>query len=146
MPIYIIVQCEKAFLIQVIIMSKQSKTNLTGWHRNTDLGCDLKTILCSDRRAKSGKGYQGILRRDVECDEFLYDEHFTFTEIVPQAPQKRNPHVYDGEFITVTRRSDGSYHPNFKPLKVDKNFSVERYISGVDLELHKGLEGLVGKR
>jgi hypothetical protein len=82
----------------------------------------------------------------VECDEFLYDEHFTFTEIVPQAPQKRNPHVYDGEFITVTRRSDGSYHPNFKPLKVDKNFSVERYISGVDLELHKGLEGLVGKR
>ena len=46
----------------------------------------------------------------------------------------------------VTRRSDGSYHPNFKPLKVDKNFSVERYISGVDLELHKGLEGLVGKK
>ena len=59
------------------------------------------------------------------------------------ASMKRNPHVYYGEFITVTRRSDGSYHPNFKPLKVDKNFSVERYISGVDLELHKGLEGLV---
>jgi hypothetical protein len=31
-------------------------------------------------------------------------------------------------------------------MKVDKNFSVERYISGVDLELHKGLEGLVGKK
>ena len=59
------------------------------------------------------------------------------------ASMKRNPRVYDGEFITVTRRSNGSYHPNFKPLKVDKNFSVERYISGVDLELHKGLEGLV---
>ena len=53
------------------------------------------------------------------------------------ASMKRNPRVYDGEFITVTRRSNGSYHP------VDKNFSVERYISGVDLELHKGLEGLV---
>ena len=77
---------------------------------------------------------------------FTSYKKFTFTEIVPQAPQKRNPRVYDGEFITVTRRSDGSYHPNFKPMKVGEGFSVERYISGVDLELHKGLEGLVGKR
>ena len=38
-------------------MSKQSKTNLTGWHSNTDLGCDLKTILRSDRRMKQGKDY-----------------------------------------------------------------------------------------
>ena len=125
---------------------QSKKANKHGWHNNTHLCVNLKTQLRSDRRAKSGKGYQGILRRDVECDEFLYDEHFTFTEIVPQAPQKRNPRVYDGEFITVTRRSDGSYHPNFKPTKVGEGFSVERYISGVDLELHKGLEGLVGKR
>jgi len=129
-------------------MSKQSKTNLTGWHRNTDLGCDLKTILCSDRRMKQGKDYQGVLRLDAEgdVDEYLSrDPHYTFVETRPWT-MKRNPHVYDGEFITVTRRSDGSYHPNFKPLKVDKNFSVARYISGVDLELHKGLEGLVGKK
>ena len=125
---------------------QSKKANKHGWHTNTDLGCDLKTQLRSDRRAKSGKGYQGILRRDVECDEFLYDEHFTFTEIVPQAPQKRNPHVYDGEFITVTRRSDGSYHPNFKPMKVGEGFSVERYASGVGNELLWALEGLVGKR
>ena len=45
-------------------MSKQSKTNLTGWHRNTDLGCDLKTILCSDRKMKVKKDYQGVLRLD----------------------------------------------------------------------------------
>ena len=112
---------------------QSKKANKHGWHNNTHLCVNLKTQLRSDRSAKSGKGYQGILRRDVECDEFLYDEHFTFTEIVPQAPQKR-------------RRSDGSYHPNFKPMKVGEGFSVERYISGVDLELHKGLEGLVGKR
>ena len=98
------------------------KNNEKVWHNNTHLCVNLKTQLRSDRRAKSGKGYQGILRRDVECDEFLYDEHFTFTEIVPQAPQKRNPHVYDGEFITVTRRSDGSYHPNFKPMAWTLNF------------------------
>ena len=55
-------------------MSKQSKTNLTGWHRNTDLGCDLKTILCSDRRMKQGKDYQGVLRLD---DEGTIDEYLT---------------------------------------------------------------------
>ena len=125
-------------------MSKQSKTNLTGWHRNTDLGCDLKTILRSDRRMKQGKDFR--LDDEGTIDEYLSrDPHYTFVETRPWT-SKRNPHIYDGEFITVTRRSDGSYHPNFKPLKVGEGFSVERYISGVDLELHKGLEGLVGKK
>ena len=122
---------------------QSKKANKHGWHTNTDLGCDLKTQLRSDRRAKSGKGYQGILRRDVECDEFLYDEHFTFTEIVPQAPQKRNPRVYDGEFITVTRRDDGSLRLNFRPLKTDDHFSVERYALGVYNEICMALYGLV---
>lgn len=125
---------------------QSKKANKHGWHNNTHLCVNLKTQLRSDRRAKSGKGYQGILRRDVECDEFLYDEHFTFTEIVPQAPQKRNPRVYDGEFITVTRRSDGSYHPNLKPMKVGEGFSVARYASGVGNELLWALEGLVKKK
>ena len=43
----------------------------------------------------------------------------------------------------VSRRSDGSYHPNFKPMKVDKDFSTARYASGVANELLWALEGLV---
>ena len=31
-----------------------------GWHTNTELGCDVKTILRSDRKMKVGKEYQGI--------------------------------------------------------------------------------------
>ena len=46
-------------------------------------------------------------------------------------------------FYTITRRSDGSYHPNFKPMKVDKDFCVVRYASGVANELLWALEGLV---
>ncbi len=128
------------------------KNNEKVWHTNTDLGCDLKTILRSDRKMKVKKDYQGVLRLDDEgtIDEYLSrDPHYTFVETRPWT-SKRNPRVYDGEFITVTRRSDGSYHPNFKPMKVGEGFSVARsvarYISGVDLELHKGLEGLVGKK
>ena len=124
------------------------KNNEKVWHTNTDLGCDLKTILRSDRKMKVKKDYQGVLRLDDEgtIDEYLSrDPHYTFVETRPWT-SKRNPRVYDGEFITVTRRSDGSYHPNFKPMKVGEGFSVARYISGVDLELHNGLEGLVGKK
>jgi len=126
-------------------MSKQSKTNLTGWHRNTDLGCDLKTILRSDRRMKQGKDYQGVLRLDAEgdVDEYLTtDTHYTFVETWPWT-MKRNPRVYMGEHISVTRRDDGSLRLNFRPLNTDGHFSVERYALAVYNEICMALYGLV---
>jgi hypothetical protein len=95
-----------------------------------------------------GKEYQGIFRLDSEgiADEFLCrDPHFTFVEAVPQTAGKRNPHVFDGKYITVTRRDDGSLRLNFKELKVGADFSVEKYASGVANELLWALEGLVEK-
>ena len=62
--------------------------------------------------------YTGVLRRDVECEEFRYDEHFTFVETVPPTAGKRNPHIFSGLYISVTRRDDGSLRLNFKELKV----------------------------
>ena len=115
------------------------------WNNNTHLSVDLKTQLRSDRRMKSGKSYQGVLRRDLICEEFLYDEHFTFTETLPPTPAKRNPQVFRGEYITITRRADGSYRPNFRPINVDAGFRVERYATGVANELLWALEGLVEK-
>lgn len=121
---------------------------LQGWHRNTELGVDLKTILRSDVRMKTGKTYPGVLRRDSDAvvDEFrCHDPHYTFTETVPPTATKRNPHVFDGKYITVTRRDDGSLRLNFKELKVGADFSVEKYASGVANELLWALEGLVEK-
>ena len=40
---------------------------------NTHFSVDLKTLLRKDRLAKVGKNYLGVLRRDVESDEFRYD-------------------------------------------------------------------------
>ena len=117
-----------------------------GWHPNTHLSVDVKTLLRSDRKMKVYKEYQGIFRLDSEgiADEFLCrDPHFTFVETVPQKGAKRNPHVFDGRYITVTRRDDGSLRPNFKPMRVGKDFSVERYATGVANELLWALEGLV---
>ena len=121
---------------------------LQGWNRNTELAVDLKTILHSDRSMRTGKDYQGVLRRDsdAEIDDFrCRDAHYTFVETLPQSAGKRNPHVFVGKYITVTRRDDGSLRPNFKPIKVGRDFSVYRYALGVFNELMWALEDLVEK-
>ncbi len=124
-----------------------SKSNPGGWHTNTDLGCDVKTLLRSDVRMKTGKEYQGVFRLDSEAtiDEFLCrDPHYTFIETVPMTAGKRNLHVFDGEYITVTRRDDGSLRPNFKPMpKLGANLSVDNYTFEVYRELRGALKGLV---
>ena len=56
---------------------------------------------------------------------------------------KRNPRVFDGQYITVTRWDDGSLHPNFRPMKTDRSISIERYAFGVYLELRQALKGLI---
>lgn len=123
-----------------------SKTNLNGWHTNTDLGCDVKTILRSDRKMKVAKSYQGVMRLDSNAiiDDFLCrDPHYTFTETVPLTAGKRNPHVFDGEYITVTRRDDGSLRLNFKELKMGAGFKLDRFALGVYNEICMALGGLI---
>ena len=127
-------------------MSKISKPNRVGWNLNTEVCVDLKTMLRDDLRMKAGKGYLGVLRRDVVCEDFHYDEHFTFREerLTP-AVCKRNPRVYVGKYITVTRKDDGTYHPNFRPIHTGPGFNVEHYASSVANELLWALGGLVGE-
>lgn len=106
---------------------------------NTDLCMDVKTVLHSDSIAKVGKDYQGVLTRDT-------GDHFTFIETIPPVPEKRNPQVFRGKYITVTRREDGTYRPNFKPMKVGAGFSIAQFASDVANELLWALDGLVEKK
>jgi len=130
-------------------MSKRMKTGLRGWHRNTELGCELKTLLRSDNRMKTRKGYRGVLTRDSDAviDDFLCrDAHYTFVETAPTASGRRNPRIFDGKFVTITRWEDGSLHPNLKQISMKRGFSVERYAVSVSNELIWALEGLVEER
>ena len=120
-----------------------TEDNHQGWHPNTHLCVDVKTLLRSDRTMKAGKEYPGVLRRDVEIDEFRYNKIFTFVETVPQTAGKRNPHVFDGKYITVTRRDDGSLRLNFKELPKGADFNLERFALGVYNEICMALYGLV---
>lgn len=116
------------------------------WNRNTEFCVDVKTILHSDRFARTGKCYRGVLRRDAPSEDNGYDfdySHFTFTETRPTGGCKRNPHVFEGRYVTVTLKDDGTLRPNFRPLKVGKGFSVGAYAIGVCRELYQALKGLV---
>lgn len=114
---------------------------------NTELCIDLKTKLQNEVLMKPGKKYPGILRRDVVSEDYGFDDsHYTFIETLPPTAGKRNPHVFDGKLITVTRRDDGSYRPNFKPMKVDADFSIVAYAYGVAKELIKALKDLVEEK
>lgn len=117
--------------------------NKKGLKPNTHIGVNLKTLLRKDRQAKTGKNYVGVLSRDVECDEFLYDEHFTFIELPPKPPVKHNPKVFDGKRISITRRDDGTYRPNFKPMHIGGRLTLSRYVYEVYMELCEGLSGLI---
>lgn len=103
---------------------------------NTDLCVDVKTILHSDSITKIGKDYQGVLTRDKE-------DHYSFVETIPTVTEKRNPQVFRGMYITITKRDNGTYRPNFRPMKVGADFSVEKYAVGVANELLWGLESLI---
>ena len=134
--------------LAVAYREQSDEANEQGWHRNTDMAVDLKTLLRSDSCMKTGKDYRGILCRDkdMELDDYrCHDPHYTFIETVPPAPRKRNPHVFKGDYITVTRRDNRTLHPNFKPLKIDEDFCLEQYAIGVRNELLGALEGLIEK-
>lgn len=105
-------------------------------NHNTDLCVDVKTILRSDSITKIGKDYQGVLRRDEET-------HYVFTESATTAGEKRNPRVFDGQFVTVTRSEDGCLRLNFKRLATGDGFKVERYALGVYNEICIALGGLI---
>ena len=97
-------------------------------------------------RMKTGKEYQGVLRCDSEAsieDFRCCDPQYTFIETVPPTAGKRNPHLFVGAYITITRRDDGSLRPNFKELPKGANFNLERFALGVYNELCLALGGLI---
>ena len=136
----------RAFPERTLVMSTTTKISTPptelykeqGWNCNTELCVDVKTILHSERITKTGKDYRGVLTRDSEY-------HFIFREALPTTTFKRNPRVFIGKYITITRRKDGSLQPNFKPLKKGKDFSATAYAAGVANELLWALSGLLEK-
>ena len=99
--------------------------------------------------ADVGSLAQQVLRVADATDEGVVEEylsrdpHFTFIETLPWST-KRNPRVFRGRYISVTRRDDGSLRLNFKPMpKLGADLSVDNYAFEVYRELRQALIGLV---
>ena len=111
----------------------------SGWFFNTELCSDIKTYLCFDRIAKIGKVYKGLLRRDS-------DDHFSFFECRCSASANaiiRNPHVFEGKYINVTRRlMDGHIRFNFKEVDFGGRFNPMSFAIGVMKEILKAFKCL----
>lgn len=110
--------------------------DLQGWHRNIELCVDLRTVLRTDFIAGFGKQYPGQLTRDKE-------DHFSFIETLPPAACRRNPRLFDGKYVTLTRWNDGTLHLFFKKMKADADFTVDGYALAVCNEIRQALKGLV---
>ena len=50
------------------VFNANETADLNGWHKNTDLAVNLKTVLHSDTSMRTGKDYQGVLRRDWDAE------------------------------------------------------------------------------
>ncbi len=105
-------------------------------YANTELNVDLKLLTQKPGRMPVGAYLNGVIAHDKE-------DRYVFTETPLQAAGKRNPRVFNGQFITITRWDDGSYHPNFKAMRVDEDFDIGSYAIGVCLELCEALKGLI---
>lgn len=111
---------------------------LNNFYPNTELGINLKLITREPGRMPEGKCLEGTITRDSE-------DHYTFLETLPPKVYRRNPRVFDGKYITVTRKKDGRLQPNFKPIKEWKGFSAVNYAKGVANELLWALSSLLEK-
>ncbi len=110
----------------------------SGWFRNTELCVDIKTFLCRDRIAKIGKDYAGVLCRDT-------DDHYSFVETATPVANAiiRNPHVFEGKYINVTRRMrDGHIRFNFKEVDFGGRFNPLSFAVEVMREILKAFKCL----
>lgn len=84
----------------------------TGLYPNTELGVDLKLVTQEQGRMELGEMLHGMIVRDGE-------DHFNFTEDATEQrkAERRNPTIYEGQWINVKRRADGTVYPTFKRTK-----------------------------
>lgn len=102
-------------------------------HGFPHLGIDLWTRLRTDPQPRLGKPYHGrLVVRDTD--------YALFTEDPPAKPQRRNPRIFDGRYVTLTRREgDGHLRLNFKELPFPPGLDDEAYAHGVGQEVKEAL-------
>ena len=89
-------------------MNESSGKAGKGFYPNTELGIDLKLMTKEPGRMAVGEYLDGAITHDEE-------DHFTFVQNDSEKKMlkvvQRNPHVYEGKYINVNRKKDGTLYP-----------------------------------
>lgn len=103
------------------------KTTIMSNHNfypNTELGIDLKLITRKPGRMDIGEYLDGAITHDGE-------DHFTFVQNDSEKKKdkvvQRNPHVYEGTYINVNRKKDGTLYPTFNRPQFTEKFTFQDF-------------------
>ncbi len=95
-----------------------------GFYPNTELGIDLKLLTRKPGRLGMGEYLDGAITHDGE-------DHFTFvqndSEKKTDKVVQRNPHVYEGTYINVNRKNDGTLYPTFNRPRFTEKFTFQNF-------------------
>ena len=87
---------------------------------NTEPCIDLKLLTRQPGRLPVGDYIDGAITRDDE-DHFLFIENATDKK--RNDVQQRNPHVYEGVYININRKPDGTLYPTFNRPQFNEQFT-----------------------
>lgn len=106
-----------------LLMDSSSRSNLILFP-NTELGIDLKLMTRKPGRLAIGEYLDGTITRDGE-DHFSFIQDDSCKKKVKVI--QRNPHVYEGTFININRKPDGTLYPTFNRPRYTKKFTFQDF-------------------
>ena len=113
-------------------MNESSSKAEKGFYPNTELGIDLKLINRKPGRLGIGEYLDGAITHDGE-------DHFTFVQNDSEKKKdkvvQRNPNVYEGTYINVNRKNDGTLYPTFNRPQFSERFTFQDFCQGAANEL-----------
>lgn len=99
---------------------------------NTEPCIDLKLLTRQPGRIPIGEYRGGVITRDA-------DDHFLFVENAEdkkrQTVTQRNPHIYEGRYINVNRKPDGTPYPTFNRPQFTPDFTFKHFCLAAAEEL-----------
>lgn len=94
------------------------------FYPNTELGIDLKLLTRKPGRLTDGEYLDGVITHDGE-------DRFTFVQNDSEKKKdkvvQRNPHVYEGTYINVNRKKDGTLYPTFNRPQFTDKFTFQNF-------------------
>mgnify|MGYP004634179001 CR=1 FL=1 len=98
---------------------------------HTEPGIDLKLLTRQPGRLPIGGYLGGVITHDGEG-------HYSFVESAGEGrwiPQQRNPHIYEGRFVNVNRRPDGTLYPSLTRPPYTEVFTFRHFCLAAAEEL-----------